>query len=236
MKKILLFTGVVFLLSCQGRHATKVVEEDSLAFLKVSPREMTPAFSPVRLGEIKPEGWLKAQIERDVTGGLVAFLDRLTPEEMNDDLFGSTRRGPIPDSLKGSWRKELMWWRGEQQGYWWDGLLRNAILAGHQPSLNKMQNIIRHLLATQDSDGYMGIYRPECRFSNEDGNGELWTQARLTFVLLTWYEYSGDSNCLQAVKKSVDCTMRAFNEKTKNPFHTELYGGASHGLMYAETV
>jgi uncharacterized protein len=236
MKRLIPIILIIALASCKNGQQGQSSDQDSLAFFKAEKKELKQAFTAFRIGEVRPAGWIKSQMERDVTQGLVAYFDKLTPEEMTDDLWGSTRRGKVPDSLKSSWRKDLMWWRGEQQGYWWDGLLRNAFLTDNKEAMEKMKKIIEHLISTQDTDGYIGIYKAECRYSNEDGNGELWTQHQGTWVLLTWYDITGDEKALTAVKKSVDCTMRAFNATAKNPFNTELYGGASHGLMYSENV
>ncbi len=235
MKKSLLhvFISIILLLNCES---TMAFDKDSLAFFKTEKKEIKQVFTAFKLGEVLPAGWLKEQIVRDLKNGLSSVQDILTPEEMNDDLFVSRQRGAIPDSVKGSWLKDLMWWRGEQQGYWLDGLLRNAWLVQDKANIEKVRKRLDHIVSNQPQNGYLGIYKPEMRFSNEDGNGELWTQARMSYVLLTFFELSNETKYLNAVKKSVDQTMLNFAPDKKNPFNTELYGGASHGLMYAETV
>jgi len=189
------------------------------------------------MGEIMPSGWIKSQIERDLHNGLVGCFDKLTPDEMNDPLFGKTRRTAIKKKeAKNKYETELQWWRGEQQGYWWDGLLRNAFLAQDKKAFAKMDSIVGYLLTTQDSDGYMGVYAPDLRFSNFNGNGELWTQTRMMWMLLTYYEMTGKKEVLDAVQKAVKRTMKDFNANNKNPFNTDVYGGVSHGLMFSEDV
>jgi len=230
--------SVGFLWSCNQTNQSKQADssKDSLSFFKTEKKEMKQVFTALQLGEVKPDGWLKSQIERDLANGLSAVTDILTPEEMNDDLFVTKQRGAVPDSVKGSWLKDLMWWRGEQQGYWMDGLLRNAWLINDKANIEKVKKRLDYIIDNQGADGYIGIYKPDMRFSNEDGNGELWTQARIVWVMLTYYDMTRDNKYLQAIKKSVDCTMKNFAPDKKNPFNTELYGGGSHGLMYAENV
>ena len=99
-----------------------------------------------------------------------------------------------------------------------------------------MKKVVEHMVAVQDTDGYIGIYAADSRFSNEEGNGELWTQSRGTWVMLTWYEITEDAKVLDAVKRSVQRTMKAFGSEKGNPFDSKIYGGVSHGLMYAENV
>lgn len=209
---------------------------DSLAFFKGEKKEMKPAFSAFKMGAVMPKGWLKEQLERDVKNGLIGVTDILMASLMDDDLFVSNRRGLIPDSLKGSWRKDTDWWPGEAQGYWFDALLRNSFYANNPDNIQKVKARIDRIIASQDKDGYLGIYKTAARFSNEDGNGELWTQHRLGWALLSLFEISGDSSYYYAVKKSIDCNMQHFSATKKNPFKTELYGGASLGLNYAECV
>ena len=236
MKKSFLVLSFLVLSTLCGKLPAQTGQKDSLSFFKTEKKEMKQVFTAFRLGDVKPDGWLKAQVERDLANGFSAVNDILTPDELNDDLYVTRQRGVVPDSVKGSWRKDLMWWRGEQQGYWLDGLLRNAWLVQDKPNIEKVRKRLEHILVNQGKDGYLGIYKPESRYSNEDGNGELWTQTRLIWVMLTWYDMSGDERYMQAVKKSMDCTMRSFAPDKKNPFNTVVYGGASHGLMYAECV
>ena len=210
-------------------------QEPDLSFFNEEHKPLDQKFDRLKLGEIQPEGWLKKQMERDVKKGLVRYFDSLVPKHMNDKLFGENRRDTLPES-DNVWHVDKMWWRGEQQGYWWDGLLRNSYLVGFEEGMNRIKKIVEYLLDSQDPSGYLGIYGPDLRYKNFDGNGELWTQARALHVLLTWYEITGDNQVLMAIKRAVDRTMEEFNGERKNPFDVHLQGGSSHGLLIAEDI
>jgi hypothetical protein len=63
-------------------------------------------------------------------------------------------------------------------------MVRTALLLEHPDFLPKARAAIEHILATQDNDGYLGIYAPDLRFNFTQENGELWAQASLFRVLL----------------------------------------------------
>jgi len=50
----------------------------------------------------------------------------------------------------------------------------------------RIENYVKRILATQDKDGYLGIYDKElrCKFNNE--NVELWAKTTLLRGLLAW--------------------------------------------------
>jgi len=124
-------------------------QEPDLSFFNEKHEPIEQEFSKLKLGEIRPEGWLKKQMERDVKKGLVRYFDSLVPKHMNDKLFGENRRDTLPES-DNVWHVDKMWWRGEQQGYWWDGLLRNSYLVGFEEGMNRIKKIVEYLLDSQD--------------------------------------------------------------------------------------
>lgn len=232
MKKIRFIFSILIILA----GLTLLCSQDpDLIFFNEKHEPIEQEFSKLKLGEIRPEGWLKDQMERDVKNGLVRYLDSLVPKHMNDKLFGENRRDTLPESDL-IWHVDKLWWRGEQQGYWWDGLLRNSYLVDFQEGMKRVEDIINYLLESQEPSGYLGIYGPDLRYKHFDGNGELWTQARALHVLLTWYEITGDKEVLNAIKSAVDRTMEEYNGEKMNPFNVQLQGGASHGLLIVEDI
>ncbi len=235
-KTIILFPFIlVLLLSCHQKEKNTKGTNDTLSFFNKEKHEKNFTLERLPLGEVMPDGWIKAQMERDLKHGLVSYLDSLVPEEMTDPLFDDTRRNKIPEA-ESVWEIDKLWWRAEQQGYWWDGLLRNAYLTNNQEAINKIKRIINYLVNSQDENGYLGVYGPDLRYGNFDGNGELWAQARALHVMLSYYEITGEETVLDAVKKAIDRTMKSFNKNAKNPFDVMLQGGASHGLLIAEDI
>ncbi|MDD2798914.1 MAG: glycoside hydrolase family 127 protein [Bacteroidales bacterium] len=215
----------------------------SLSFFANPRKEIAPKFENLPVNQIKPNGWIKAQMEQDLTSGFVGKLDKLVPRIFNDDIYKTAQRKSktdIPNAgtqkLTGAdWEISMQWWGGETQANWWDGFLRNAYLTGNKLAIIKSNTYIRKVLASQGSDGYLGIYGKEMRYKHESDNGELWAQATLFRLLLGYYELSGDKKALTAVERAMTLTMSKYNEKGISPFNVKTdYGGVTHGLMMTD--
>ena len=217
--------------------------DQSLDFFAKAVRPLPDAFTCLPAGDLRPGGWIKAMLQQDMSEGFVGRLDQLVPRQFSDELFGTKRRLTPADRppvgtqvLTGAeWELSMQWWNGETQGNWWEGYIRTAFLARDQSAISKAGEFVRHILATQDPDGYIGIYGPAMRYQHPGDNGELWCQTTLFRALLAYYEYSGDQAVLRAVVRAMDVTMARYNEGAANPFHVKKdYGGVSHGLMLTD--
>src|SRR5512134_1248433 len=110
-------------------------------------------------GAVRPRGWLLAQLRRDLEQGFAARLDRLTPHAARD-LF--RERITSTDS-------HLAWWDAETRGNWLWGYVMMTALAGGAAHVARARELIEALLATQDDDGYIGIYAPSERYRHAAG-------------------------------------------------------------------
>lgn len=191
-----------------------------------------PAFHALPLGAVRPLGWLRAQLRRDLDSGFAARLDRLTAHAAHD-LF----RERIPSS--GNHRA---WWDAETRGNWLWGYVMMARLAGAPEHEARAAALMAGLLATQDADGYLGIYAPEARYRHADGeNGELWAQSRALLPLIAHYEGTGDRRVLTAMRRAVDLTLQ--NYTAANPYFRrgnrtgrDTLTGLTHGLCYLDVL
>ena len=206
------------------------------------------AFMPLRLGEVMPEGWLRAQLQRDLESGFPGHLDDLLQEpktnkyllkpENNDfvtrtDTKDSTRDPegyavpPGPHS----------WWDGEMIGDWHDALIRGAFLTGEPQARAKADSFVASILKSQDEDGYIGIYPKGYRFHFHGRDGELWTQRCVLLVLLAYYEFTGRQDVLGAVERAVKLTIRQYGPG-KSYFDNPQQGGSgvAHGLMFLDVL
>jgi len=220
---ILLTVLMLFMLSCKKEsayHQTKIPSE----------------FEFLNLDEIKPEGWIKAQLIRDLETGFTGHLDSLT-FYASADIFGSKKiLGFTLDESGNPQHIPKSWWPGETEPVWLDGFVRAAFLTDHLPSIEKMNNYIDYILDNQEEDGYIGIYQPEIRFQHTMENAELWAQSRMFRVMLAYYEMTGDKRVLKAVIRAVNLTMEKYNAE-RSYFSTEnAMGGVSHGLMFVDVL
>ena len=203
------------------------------------------AYQWLRFGEIKPQGWMRAQMQHDLEHGFVGHLDELVPSLFEqDDIYGKNRLTKTVRSKdlgvvskETEWQVQFLWWNSETQSNWRDGFARTALLLEHPEYLPKLRAIIEHILSTQDEDGYLGIYAPDLRFNFTGENGELWAQASLFRVLLGYYEVTGEQRVLNAVRRAVDVTMRAYPIHNSQPFTVQNdYAGVCHGLVFTDVL
>ena len=158
------------------------------AFARVKPLE--PKWEPLPLNSVKPGGWLKKEMERNLAG-FTGHLDSLVPDLiLQDDIYGRDRLSKHVRSKnvgaigeEGEWQVQYLWWNSETQSNWLDGYMRTAVLLDDRAHLQKVEAVINRLLATQDADGYIGIYDKELRYRFDNENGELWAKASLFRVL-----------------------------------------------------
>ncbi len=212
-------------------------------FQMIAPKPQTYAW--LRFGAIKPTGWIRAQMQHDLEHGFVGHLDELVPDLIqDDDIYGADRLTKDIDAKDlgliahdTGWEIQHLWWNSETQSNWRDGMVRTTLLLEHPDFLPKVEAYIEHILATQDEDGYLGIYAPDLRFNFTQENGELWAQSSLFRVLLGYYEATGDDSILEAIERAVATTMRAYLLRQSRPFTVEEeFCGVSHGLTFTDTL
>jgi DUF1680 family protein len=212
-------------------------------YAKVRPQPEKWEILP--LGAVKPQGWLKEQIV-DNLEGFTGHLDSLAPDLIvKDDIFVKDRLSEKVKSkdvgalgAEGDWQVQFLWWNSETQGNWRDGQIRSAILTGDKPQLASVQKYVDRILASQDKDGYLGVYDEALRYHFDNENGELWAKTTLLRGLLAWYDYSKDQRVLTAVKRAVDNAMKGFPINASHPFYSrnENVGGLSHGLTFTDVL
>lgn len=206
------------------------------------------AFVPLRLGEVKPEGWLRAQLERDLASGFhghfdLLLQDRRTGEfllqpQHNDYVTRAKNRNSRHDtSGRTIPPNPFAWWHAEMIGDWHDSLIRGAFLVGDAEARAKGERFIEALLKSQDDDGYIGIYPKGHRFHFASADGELWTQRCAFLAMLAYYEFTGRKDVLAAVERAVKLTLSQYGPDD-NYFNNpkQPNSGVSHGLMFVDVL
>ncbi len=239
MKKTsILLISIVMLLSCNNLQKSSSSKEDVFDVVKMQEQR----FQPLMFGEIKPTGWLKTQMQKDIDG-FVGNLDKLVPDLMADDIYGTQRLtkdvknknlGNIGEAID----PQYLWWNSETQSNWRDGYLRNAILLNDKEHLAKIEKYIQYILSTQDADGYLGIYAKDLRYKFTEENGELWSKTTLYRFLLAYYEYANDAKVLEAVKKAVANVMQNYPIEKSSPLKSmkPVCCGVTHGLVFTDIL
>ena len=102
-----------------------------------SPALLTPAYSELPLGAIKPAGWLKAQLELQASG-LGGHLDEFWPDIKDSAWIGGKAEG----------------W--ERTPYWLDGAIPLAFLLDDPALKAKVTRYVDYALDHQTPDGWLG--------------------------------------------------------------------------------
>ena len=230
--------------SAQHSATGAVFTADQSPFTLVARRR--EELEPLPFGAIRPEGWLETQIRANLHG-LTGHLDSLAPDLIiKDDIFGKDRltrdikKKDVGALAGGDSAAEVqyLWWNSETQGNWRDGWIRSAMLTGDPVTLARARAYIRRILASQDRDGYLGIYDRDLRYHFDGENGELWAKTTLLRGLLAWYDYTRNPAVLTAVEKAVLDVMRHYPANASHPFYSKSpdVGGLSHGLMLTDVL
>jgi DUF1680 family protein/enterochelin esterase-like enzyme len=213
--------------------------------LTAQDKMVSEKYQSLPFGSIKPSGWLKQQMQKDMAG-FVGNLDQLVPDLINDPIYSTERLhkqskakdlGNLKSGDAGG-DDQYKWWNSETQSNWWDGYIRNALLLDDKQGIEKAQKYIDLILATQDEDGYLGIYDKELRYNFHSENGELWSKTTLYRGLLAWYEYTQDPKVWDAIVKAVDNVMQNYPINKSDPFNVgkEFSGGVAHGLTFTDIL
>ena len=215
------------------------------SIVTVAQNKQTEKFHPLPFGSIKPSGWLKTQMQKDVAG-FVGNLDQLVPDLINDPIYGSGRlhKNSISKDL-GNLKEgdtegdeQYKWWNSETQSNWWDSYIRNVFLLDDKAGIEKVNQYVTRILATQDADGYLGIYDKELRYNFNSENGELWSKTTLYRGLLAYYEVTKDQKVWNSLVQAVDNVMKNYPINASSPFSSgeKFNGGVSHGLTFTDIL
>jgi uncharacterized protein len=202
----------------------------SQSHLENTVQAIAPVFTWLPMGEVKPEGWIKEQMTRDLNEGFAGRLDELCHEAASE-IFTSHRNSGAAGNTSNS--AKINWWNGETEGNWRSGFMMMAYLAGDEEAMRKADNYVHHILASQEKDGYLGVFAPDLRFS---APGDLWTQACLLRGLLAYGELAHDEHVRQAVVRAADLTISVMGAgKTLLASGPGGYG-QSHDLMISDVM
>jgi uncharacterized protein len=166
-KIITVFFGVILIVShsCKGKKMNTNYEGNP-APLKQN------AYIKLPLGAIKPEGWLKSQLEAQAEG-LTGNIDDFWP-----DLVNSSWRGGNGEA----------WERGP---YYLDGLVPLAYLLNDEKLIRKVKTWIEPILSSSSDTGWYGPVK----------NKDRWPLAVANKVLMQYYEATNDNRAIEVLKK-----------------------------------
>jgi DUF1680 family protein len=184
-------------------------------------------FTPVKLGCIKPTGWLREHFKRELEG-FAGHLDELT-----------IAAGSRPFFDRRLWGNNSAYGDAEAFGNWMDGISQSAKLGEAEDVWKKCEAFVEELLRTQEADGYIGIYLPEERFHKKRNDGELWALSRALLILINYYDFTGRREALDGAIRAAQCAMDKYGPG-RSYYQSGIWdndgGGPAHGLTIVDAL
>ncbi len=180
--------------SCVDRPIAVATDSDALRPLVLTALPM---------GSIKPEGWLKKQLElqREGLNGHLGEISAWLDKSNNAWLVPGTHNG----------------W--EESPYWLRGYSRLGYILGDSAMLAETKSWIEPILASQRPDGYFG---PE---NIKNGHPDLWPQMIVLDILKSYYEYTADNRVLPFMRRYFDWEMTVPDEDFLEDYWENCRGG-----------
>jgi hypothetical protein len=152
------------------------------------PPLLASPFVKLPVGAIRPQGWLRKQLELEAEGfsGHLHELSGFLREEGNAWL------SPKGEGHSG--------W--EELPYWLKGYGDLGYVLANERIIKDARRFVEAALASQREDGWFG---PRSNLHSEDdgktGKPDVWPNMIMLNVLQSYYEYSGDKRVLQLMTK-----------------------------------
>ena len=154
----------------------------------------SPAFRPLPLAEMRPEGWLARQL-RLQADGLSGHLDEFWPDVKDSQWFGGAAEG----------------W--ERAPYWLDGVIPLAWLLDDQTLKSRITAHVTYIVDHQRADGWFAPYPTDAVAKRYD----MWAILLVNKVLAQYHGATGDRRALDAVVRSLRAVFEGLDR-------TPLYG------------
>jgi hypothetical protein len=139
-----------------------------------------PAFRPLPLGSIRPEGWLLRQL-RLQADGLTGHLDEFWPDVARSRWFGGTAEG----------------W--ERAPYWLDGAVPLAFLLDDGALQERLAGHVARIVDGQRPSGAFG----PCPEDPVATRYDPWAILLVNKALVQYHEATGEDRVLEAVARSL---------------------------------
>jgi len=183
--------AAAFAATGQAGTDSRIIMENASTGVQSPERNLAdPAFRPLPLGSISPQGWLRRQL-RLQADGLSGHLDEFWPDVGQSQWLGGKAEG----------------W--ERAPYWLDGVLPLAWQLDDAPLKKRIAGYVDYIVAHQRADGWFGPYPMDAVTKRYD----MWAILLANKVLVQFHEATGDARVLRAVEKSLRA-MQAGMDRT----------------------
>ena len=136
-------------------------------------------------------------------------------------------------------------WSGEFAGKYLTGAVQVLRLTGDLRLKAWLKDFVRHLIAHQADDGYLGPWPRQCRLTNANSAGkntwDTWGHYHIMLGLILWHEEAGDRKAMACATRIADLLCRKYLGKKKTRLvdtgSTEMNLAPVHSLciLYRKT-
>lgn len=166
------------------RHIAKPdLGENSYAIGNREPLSPS-AFRKLPIGSIKPEGWIRKQLELEADG----FTGRLTEISPWLKKENNAWLSPTGEGING--------W--EEVPYWLKGFGDLGYVLKDKRIIDEAKTWIESVINSQQKDGYFG---PKSNLTANNGKPDVWPNMVMLNALQTYYEYTGDKRVLTLMSR-----------------------------------
>ncbi len=170
------------------------------------------------IGAIKPEGWVRRQLELQADGfsGHLSEISRFLRQEDNAWL-----------SPKGEGHSP---W--EELPYWLKGFGDTGYVLGDQRIIDEARIWIEGALGSQQPDGWFGPLANKTGSRRQDGAPDLWPNMVMLNALQTYYEYSYDPRVLELMRNYFQWELTVPKDKFLPPYWQQQRAGDNLASVY----
>ncbi len=118
-------------------------------------------------------------------------------------------------------------WIGEHVGKWLHASCLAWSYTNDASLRDKMDRVVKELLATQEPDGYLGTYTKDERWTSWD----VWVHKYCLIGLLSYHEFTGDKAALEGARRVGDLLTETFG-----PEKRDIIKSGTHVGMAATSV
>ena len=193
MSKKPLFTVLLAIcfvcLGCNAGEDIRVVDQPDTEpandfYVGNRPPLMASPFMKLPIGAIKPQGWVRRQLELQADGFSGHLLEISRFLKKQDNAWLSTEgEGHSP-------------W--EEVPYWLKGFGDTGYVLGDKRIIDEAHKWIEATIASRREDGYFG---PRSNLTRIKGKTDLWPNMIMLNVLQSYYEYSGDERVIELMSR-----------------------------------
>ncbi|MCG8308418.1 MAG: glycoside hydrolase family 127 protein [Cytophagales bacterium] len=171
-------------------------------------------FIKLPVGSVKPEGWLKAYLEKQ-RDGLTGYLGEISAWLQKEDNAWLSEDGTGK-------------WGWEEVPYWLKGYANLGYILDDNKMIDEAKIWLEAVIRGQRENGNFGPKR-----FNKDGSQDFWGNMIMLYCLQSYYEYSGDQRVIDLMTKYFEYQLEFPEDKFLTYYWQKIRGGDNlHSVLW----